>query len=128
MKLAHIALSVKDLKLSKQFYMELFGLKFVSEFEKPEKNRKFLFLEDETGTLLELSQDNNPEPLTEDISNKKKIGIKHIAFEVNNIESFWESVEKYNINKITEIKQGTSVKRYIFITDPDNIPIELFEK
>ncbi len=127
MKLHHIALSVKDLKLSKQFYMELFGLKFVSEFEKPEKNRKFLLLEDETSTLLELSQDDNPEPLTEDISNKKKIGVKHIGFAVEDIEAFLQKAAKYKIKKLTPITKGVTVKRYIFITDPDNIPVEIFE-
>ncbi len=127
MNFHHIALSVKDLSASKLFYMELFGLKFVSEFEKPEKNRKFLILEDDNGTRLELSQDENPTQLTEDISDKKKIGMKHIAFAVDTIEQFLEKAEKYKIKQLTPIKKGVSVKRYIFITDPDNIPVELFE-
>ncbi len=128
MKLAHIALSVKDITKSKHFYMNLFGLKLVFEGEKPEKNRKFLFLEDETGTRLELFADNNPVLLTENLKDTKKIGLKHIAFAVENIEAFLHAAEKYDIKKIAPIKNGTSIKRYIFITDPDNIPIELFEQ
>ncbi len=128
MKIHHIALSVKDIILSKKFYMDLFGLKLVFEGEKPEKNRKFLFLEDETETRLELFQDYEPELLIENLKDTKKIGMKHIAFAVDNIETFLEAAKKYNIKKITPIKNGISVKRYIFIADPDNIPIEIFEK
>ena len=87
-----------------------------------------MFLEDESGTKIELFQDHNPELLTENLKDTKKIGMKHLAFEVDNIELFLSIAEKYDIKKLTEIRKGTSVKRYIFITDPDNIPIELFEK
>jgi len=128
MKLSHVALSVKDLERSQEFYENIFGLKTVWQGEKRESGKKFMFLEDDNGTIIELFQDHNPELLTENLKDTKKIGMKHIAFEVDNIESFLAEAERFPINKITEIKKGTSVKRYIFITDPDNIPIELFEK
>jgi glyoxylase I family protein len=128
MKISHVALAVKDIEISKQFYQNLFGLAVIFEGEKPEKNRKFLFLEDDSGTRLELFQDDNPTPLTENLKDTKKIGIKHIAFAVDNIEAFLEKNETYSLNKLTPIKNGISVKRYIFITDPDNIPIEIFEQ
>src|SRR5258708_13036017 len=125
MKLAHVALSVKDINRSKEFYENLFGLKTVWQGEKRESGKKFMFLEDENGTRIELFEDKNPIALTENLRDTQKIGMKHLAFEVDNIESFLESAEKYTIKKITEIKQETSLKRYIFIADTDNIPIEL---
>lgn len=127
MKIAHVALSVRDIQASKQFYTDLFKLKFVFAGEKPEKNRRFAFLEDEDGTRLELFQDDQPKPLTENLKDTKNIGMKHLAFAVENIEAFLKKAEAYPITKLTPIKKGITVKRYIFITDPDNIPIELFE-
>src|SRR5258708_1506891 len=109
MKLAHVALSVKDIALSKEFYENVFELKIVWQGEKPD-GRKFMFLEDENGVRIELFQDNEPVALTENFKDTKKIGMKHLAFEIENIESFLEKAEKYAIKKITEIKQGTSVK------------------
>jgi len=127
MKLAHVALSVKDITRSKEFYENIFGLKIARKGEKPD-GRIFIFLEDENGTGIELFQDHEPIELTENLKDTKNIGMKHLAFEVENIESFLEKNRKYNLRKLTPIKPGTTVKRYLFITDPDNIPIELFEK
>ena len=127
MKIAHVALSVKNLDVSKNFYMDLFQLQLVYRGAKADSGKKFLFLEDEDGTRLELFSDSNPKPLRENLRDTKNIGMKHIAFAVDNIEAFLKKHENKKIQILNPIKKGTSVKRYMFIVDPDNIPIELFE-
>ena len=55
-------------------------------------------------------------------------GLRHIAFEVDNIEESTLLLKNKNIQsepiRIDEITN----KKFTFFTDPDNLPIELYEK
>jgi len=127
MKVSHVALAVRDLNISKKFYDDLFDMKLIFNGEKAETHVKFMQLKDDDGFVIELWENNTAEPLTENLKDLGKIGVKHVAFEVANVDEFMKKVEKVHANVLAPIKQGTYVKRYFYITDPDNIPIELFE-
>jgi catechol 2,3-dioxygenase-like lactoylglutathione lyase family enzyme len=57
----------------------------------------------------------------------KNVGIKHIAFIVDKIEPVIDRALAHGGKIIQPAKQGMTVKRKAFISDPDGIPIELVE-
>src|SRR3989344_5933265 len=86
MRYFHTALSVKSIAVSQEFYEAVFDLKLKSQGERKELSVRFVNLEDEGGNVIELFEHNNPLPLSENLMDFQKIGIKHIAFIVDNIE------------------------------------------
>ena len=119
MNIHHVALSVRDIEKSIAFYEKL-GFKIEKRYTKdkyPDAEAVFLKLE---GVRLELWDFKEKYFPDEQYDNLKVVGLKHIALEVT-LNSI---LPKLDIKK--EIKEGTT-GRYVFIHDPDNIPIELYE-
>lgn len=127
MKIFHTAISVRSLQESKTFYENVFGLKQIRAGERPELGVKFIMLEDEKGTGIELFEHTNPQPLTDDLMDFSKNGIKHMAFIVDNLENVFDKALKAGAKVIWPIKDGVTIKRLAFITDPNGIPLELAE-
>jgi glyoxylase I family protein len=128
MKIFHAALSVKSIARSRAFYEKVFNLKFKVAGERPKQQIKFIMLQDEHGTVIEIFEHENPKPLTEDLMDFSQNGIKHIAFVVNNLEETFSKAIKHGATVIWPIQKGVTVKRLAFIHDPDNIPVELIEE
>ena len=61
------------------------------------------------------------------VSHPEACGLRHLAFEVGNIESAIEMLSNHNIKtepiRIDEFTQ----KRFTFFEDPNKLPIELYE-
>jgi len=112
---------------SQKFYESVFNLKFRSKGERPELKAKFLNLEDENGNVIELFEHDNPLPLKDDLMDFQKVGIKHISFIVDNLEEAVSEATLFGAKIIWPIKDGITVKRLAFISDPNGIPIELIE-
>ena len=127
MKFFHTAISVNDLGKSRFFYESVFGLKFLSEGERKDLNLRFINLEDENHNVIELFGHETPFPLKEDPMDFQKVGIKHIAFIVENIEAAISNTLAHGGKVIWPIKKGITVKRMAFIADPNGIPVELVE-
>jgi len=127
MKYFHTAISVNNLEESINFYKSVFDLKFRSEGGRKESKYKFVNLEDENHNVIELFKHEEPVPLQDDLMNFQKVGIKHIAFIVDNLEEAIEKAVSHGAKIIWPIKEGITVKRLAFISDPNGIPIELIE-
>lgn len=128
MQYFHTALSVKNLQEAQKFYEIVFGLKLKTKGERSELGVKFIMLEEANSkTVIELFEHNQPAPLKEDLMDFQNVGIKHIAFIVEDIENTIEQAVKNNAKIIWPPKQGITVKRIAFIRDPNGIPIELVE-
>jgi glyoxylase I family protein len=127
MKFFHTALSVRSIQESRAFYEDVFGLKLRAEGERAELGVRFAMLEDQQGVGVELFEHINPIPLSEDLMNFSTVGMKHIAFVVENIEKVLDAAVQAGAKVIWPVKDGITVKRLAFISDPNNIPIELVE-
>lgn len=123
----HTALTVRDLKTSRHFYETLFGLKFAFQGERPELGLRFVMLEDERGNKLELMEFRESKAIDPEAEDLKKIGLKHVAFAVEDIEGVYGQALRLGSKVIWPIKKGVTVKRIAFITDPDGMPVELAE-
>jgi glyoxylase I family protein len=128
MKIFHAAISVASLKISQTFYEEVFDLTFRVAGERPKQGIKFIMLQDKHGTTIELFEHIKPKPLTEDLMDFSQIGIKHIAFIVDNLEETFDKAIKNGAKVIWPIQKGVTVKRLAFVKDPNNIPLELIEE
>lgn len=120
----HIAVICSDYEVSKKFYTETLGLKIIREVYRTERKSYKLDLALNGNYIIELFSFPNP---PKRISRPEAAGLRHLAFEVENLE---ESINDLNSNNvITEpirIDEFTG-KRFTFFADPDGLPLELYE-
>lgn len=127
MKFFHTALSVKNIQESQKFFEEVFDFHFKIQGERPNIGVKFVMLEDNSGSKIELFEHKSPKELTENLMDFQQIGFKHIAFIVDNLEEVFNKALHHGAKVIWPIQKGVTVKRLAFISDPNGIPIELDE-
>jgi glyoxylase I family protein len=120
----HIAIICSDYQISKRFYVDILGLKVRSEHYRNERNSWKLDLDLNGRYVIELFSFPNP---PHRVSRPEASGLRHLAFEVGNIQ---HSVQWLNQNNITteavRIDEYTG-KKFTFFSDPDNLPLELYE-
>lgn len=123
-KIHHIAIICSDYEKSKQFYTEILGFEITQEVYREERQSYKLDLSLNGHYCIELFSFPNP---PKRVSKPEACGLRHLAFEVENIESAIEMLSKHNIKtepiRIDEFTQ----KRFTFFEDPDQLPIELYE-
>lgn len=123
MKLHHVALTIKDLSISIQFYENNFGFKEVNRFRRDDMGATGCLLQGEN-IMIELWQfDNYQKGENTDLSVS---GIKHIAFTVEDVESLHKTFMDRGI-KCGDIKTGASGGVYFFFKDPDGNDIEIYK-
>jgi len=127
MKFFHTALSVNSFEESQKFYETVFGFHVRAKGERPELGSKFIVLDDTSGAVIELFEHKLPKKLNDDLMDFQQVGLKHIAFIVDNIDEIMSKALKNGAKVIWPIKKGITVKRIAFIADPNGIPIELVE-
>lgn len=123
----HTAISVNNLEESIKFYEAVFDFKFSSQGERTEQKIKFANLKDKDNNVIELFEHETPIPIAEDPMDFRKVGIKHVAFIVENIETTMDKAISCGAKVISPIKESIAVKRLAFISDPNGIPVELVE-
>ena len=122
----HVALSIRNLDVSADFYKNVFGFIEVKRFERKDLGGKAVFLK-LNDMQIEIWQFDKQVKNKDDFSNLNILGIKHIAFEVDNIEEKHKELKSKGIN-ISEPRMGASGSRHCLLKDPDGLPIELYEK
>lgn len=55
-------------------------------------------------------------------TNPEALGLRHLAFEADDIEAEWERLQKFNPEPIRTNDDGSKV---FFVKDPDGLPIEI---
>jgi glyoxylase I family protein len=121
----HIAIICSDYQKSKRFYSEVLGLSIKQEVFREERNSYKLDLEVAGQYQIELFSFPDPPPRP---SRPEATGLRHIAFEVDNIEEAVQHIRSQNITiEPIRVDEFTG-KRFTFFADPDGLPIEIYEK
>ena len=124
-RIHHIAIICSDYQKSKQFYSEVLGLAIKQEVFREERNSYKLDLEVAGQYQIELFSFPDPPPRP---SRPEAAGLRHIAFEVDNIDEAVSHIQSHNIAiEAIRIDEFTG-KRFAFFADPDGLPIEFYEK
>lgn len=124
-RIHHIAIICADYKRSKDFYVNILGLKIIKETFRQERQSYKLDLSLNGEYVVELFS--FPDP-PQRLSKPEATGVRHLAFEVDNLKSVIETLKEKNIIAEQIRTDEITNKHFTFIFDPDNLPIELYEK
>jgi glyoxylase I family protein len=124
-KIHHIAIICSDYQKSKHFYAQILGLEIIQEIYREERQSYKLDLALNGNYAIELFS--FPKP-PKRVSSPEAAGLRHLAFEVNDIhETRNYFISQDCIAEEIRIDEFTN-KKFFFTTDPDNTPIEFYEK
>lgn len=124
-KVHHIAIICTDYAVSKAFYTEVLGFTIVREVYRAERQSYKLDLAVNGVYMIELFS--FPAP-PERPSRPEAAGLRHLAFEVDDIKEVIAMLNgKGIVAEPVRIDEFTG-KRFTFIADPDQLPIEFYEK
>lgn len=124
-KVHHIAIICSDYELSKHFYTQILGLKPVREVFREARNSYKLDLSLNDSYVIELFSFPDPPPRS---SHPEAQGLRHLAFEVDNIEECIKSLQENGVIAEPIRQDEFTGKRFTFFSDPDDLPVELYEK
>ena len=121
----HIAVLCSDYEKSKDFYTRILGLEVVRETYRADRQSYKLDLAHNGRTIIELfSFPSPPQRLT----HPEATGLRHLAFEVDNIEDICRSLDEMGVEYAHVRIDMLTGKQFTFISDPDELPIEFYEK
>lgn len=124
-KIHHIAIICSDYQKSKTFYTTVLGLTIVQEIYREERQSYKLDLALNGNYVVELFSFPNPPQRP---SRPEAAGLRHLAFEVDDIQKTRDFLVRQNINSEEIRVDEYTQKRFFFIADPDDLPIEFYEK
>jgi glyoxylase I family protein len=124
-KVHHIAIICEDYEASKYFYTHVLGCTIIAENYREERNSYKLDLAINGQYAIELFSFPNPPKRT---SRPEAAGLRHLAFEVDDMNATvaWLAAHKIEAEPI-RIDEFTG-KRFTFIADPDDLPVEFYER
>jgi glyoxylase I family protein len=124
-KIHHVAIICTDYTESKKFYVDILKFSVIQETYRSERDSYKLDLKISDHDTLELFSFPSPHPRP---SNPEACGLRHLAFEVDNIE---ENVDYLTLNGVSvepiRVDPITG-KKFTFFKDPDDLPLEIYEK
>ena len=124
-KVHHIAIICRNYEVSKEFYTKILGLKLEQEIYRKERQSYKADLSLNGEYILELFSFPSPPART---SRPEATGLRHLAFEVDDIEKEVQEMSKLGVKaEPIRIDESTG-KKFTFFSDPDDQPIEFYEK
>ncbi|WP_316798332.1 VOC family protein [Pedobacter frigidisoli] len=124
LRIHHLAIICSSYEISKDFYVNKLGFTVVSEAYRAERKSWKLDLAVNGIYQIELFSFENPPARP---SRPEAQGLRHLAFEVADIE---EEISRLNghgiITEAIRVDEFTG-KRFTFFADPDGLPLELYE-
>ncbi|WKL44638.1 VOC family protein [Flavobacterium sp. ZE23DGlu08] len=124
-KVHHIAIICSDYQKSKTFYTNVLGLTIVQEIYREERQSYKLDLALNGNYIIEIFSFPNPPQRP---SKPEAAGLRHLAFEVDDIQLTRDFLVNQNIRSEEIRVDEHTKKRFFFIADPDDLPIEFYEK
>jgi glyoxylase I family protein len=123
-RIHHAAIICSDYERSKHFYTEVLGLTVVNETYRAERRSYKLDLQ--VGDRYQIELFSFPDA-PERPSYPEARGLRHLAFEVDDVETAAASLAAQGVAVEPIRTDETSGKRFTFFADPDGLPLELYE-
>lgn len=123
-RIHHIAIICSDYNLSKRFYTEVLGMTIIKETFRAERNSYKLDLALNGVYTIELFSFPSP---PQRVTRPEAVGLRHLAFEVDNLDDTVALLHQKNITAEPVRTDEITGKRFTFIADPDDLPIEFYE-
>jgi glyoxylase I family protein len=120
----HIAIICSDYETSKAFYTGVLGFAVKAEHYRPDRQSWKLDLTLNDQYTLELFSFPYPPKRT---SRPEAAGLRHLAFAVDNIEAAIAELDSKGIRTEPVRTDEYTGKRFTFFSDPDGLPLELYE-
>ncbi|MBN0988538.1 VOC family protein [Amphritea pacifica] len=120
----HVAIICSDYPQSKHFYVSILGLEVIAENYRAEKDSYKLDLRLPDGGQIELFSfpDRPARP-----SYPEALGLRHLAFSVHSIDAAVMHLKAHGITAEPVRTDEYTGKQYTFFSDPDNLPLELYQ-
>ena len=122
--LHHVAIICSNFERSKRFYTHVLGLKIIKETYRAARGSFKLDLALGDTYIIELFSFPNP-PVR--ISRPEACGLRHIAFAVENMDEEIQRLQQHGVQLEAVRFDELTGKRFTFFSDPDDLPIELYE-
>jgi glyoxylase I family protein len=121
----HIAILTDDYEKSKRFYTEVLGFEVIRETYRAERRSYKLDLA--IGGLYQIELFSFPDFRERDSYPEAK-GLRHLAFAVDNVDEAAEALRAKGVEVEPVRIDGLTQKRFVFFTDPNGQPLELYER
>ena len=121
----HIAIICSNYEVSKKFYTEILGLQIVAEHYRTERQSYKLDLKLGDQYVIELFSFPNPPAR---VSKPEAAGLRHLAFAVSDIEKSIRQLRENGVDCEPIRVDEFTLKRFTFFSDPDGLPLELYEE
>lgn len=121
----HIAIICSDYAVSKKFYTEVLGFRVIGEYYRAE--RKSYKLDLALGDRYTIELFSFPDP-PQRVSRPEARGLRHLAFTVHDIDRAVAALTAHNVVTEPIRIDAFTGKRFTFFSDPDGLPLELYEQ
>jgi len=125
MQLHHIAIIASDYERSKSFYIEVLQFSILHEAFREDTQSFKLDLRNKSGVQLELFYFPHP---PKRLTRPEACGLRHLAFRVENLDSEIQRLLMLGIETEPVRIDPYTYKRFTFFSDPDGLPLELYEE
>jgi glyoxylase I family protein len=122
--LHHIAIICSDYLKSKDFYVRILGFEAIREVYRAERKSYKLDLALDGDYLIELFS--FPDPPSR-VSRPEACGLRHLAFGVENLEKSCRELADFGVMTEPIRLDELTGKKFTFFSDPDGLPIELYQ-
>lgn len=123
-RIHHVAIICSDYNRSKDFYVNILGLKVLNEAYREARKSYKLDLAINDLYQIELFSFENP---PERPSRPEATGLRHLAFAVDNITNVVAQLNAKGVVTEPIRTDEFTGKLFTFFTDPDGLPLELYE-
>lgn len=123
-KVHHIAIICSDYQRSLDFYTNVLGMRVLAEHYR--EGRQSYKTDLALGDYYVIELFSFPSPPSR-LTHPEATGLRHLAFEVDNIDESVRELDALKINHETVRTDEYTSKRFLFFQDPDGLPIELYE-
>ena len=124
-RLHHIAILSSDYARAKDFYVRILGLRILQETHRVERQSWKLDLAGAGDLQIELFSFPNPPQRP---TRPEACGLRHLAFAVENLDAAVAHLVAEDVAVEPIRTDEFTGKRFTFFKDPDDLPLELYER